>query len=171
MPIKAKLRKSGFYYLRGTHLGVRVDRSSGTRSAEHAKILAAKEEREIFERYVKGPKAVATFAEAAADYLRAGGEGRYMTALITEFGMMKLCDIDQSMLDAVAIKLMPDAKPATRRRVVHVPFIATWNQAVAAGKAEPRRWQRPAESKLGNRWEMRSQVVSRARHDPNYCFA
>ncbi len=148
MSIKAYKRPNGFYHLRGTYLSQRVDRSSGTRSKQHADILAAKAEREIFERYVKGPEAVATFAELAADYLRAGGEGRYMMPLIEKFGLTKASAIDQSALDAAAIELYPDAAPSTRRRQVYAPFIACWKRAEDANKAPPRKWKRAAE---GNR--------------------
>jgi integrase len=152
MSIKAKLRGSGFYHLRGTYLGVRVDRSAGTRSKQHADILAAKAEREIFERYVKGPEAVATFAEAAADYLRAGGEGRYMTPLIEKFGLTKLAAIDQAALDMAAIELYPDAGSSTRRRQVYAPFIACWKRAEDAQKAPVRKWKRAAEGKRRIEW-------------------
>lgn len=150
--IKPYRRPSGVYHLRGTYLGVRVDESARTRSAEHAKILAAKAQNDIFERYVKGPQAVATFAEAAADYLSGGGEGRYMTPLIEHFGLTKLAAIDQAALDAAAAKLYPDAAPATRRRQVYAPFIACWKVAVAAKKAEAREWKRPDAGKRRVTW-------------------
>lgn len=152
MPIKHYKRPSGIYHLRGTYLGQRVDESARTRSAEHAKVLAAKAEKDIFERYVKGPQAVATFAEAAADYLAGGGEGRYMTPLIERFGLSKLATIDQAALDKAALELYPDASDATRRRQVHTPFIAAWKVAVRAKKAEPREWQRPHAGKRRLVW-------------------
>jgi integrase len=152
MPITPKLRKSGIYHLRGTYLGVRVDESARTRSLEHAKILAAKAETEIFERHAYGAKAVETFAGAAADYLRAGGEALHMTRLIEHFGMTRLRDIDQAALDAAAVRLMPDVQPATRRRAIYTPFIACWNHAVASNKAEPRRWKRPHAGKKRLLW-------------------
>lgn len=152
MSVKAYKRPNGFYHLRGTYLGQRIDRSASTRSKQHADILAAKAEREIFERYVKGPEAVSTFAEAAADYLRAGGEGRYMTPLIERFGLTKLSAIDQAMLDLVAIELYPDAKSSTRRRQVYAPFIACWKAAQAANKAPAREWKRAAEGKRRIVW-------------------
>lgn len=152
MSVKPYKRPNGVYHLRGTYLGVRVDESARTRSLEHAKILAAKTQQDIFERYVKGPQAVATFAEAAADYLAGGGEGRYMTALIEHFGLTKLAAIDQAALDAAAEKLYPDASPATRRRQVHTPFIACWKVATRAKKAEAREWRRPDPGKRRLVW-------------------
>lgn len=152
MPVTPYKRPNGFYYLRGTYLGVRVDESARTRSLEHAKILAAKAEKDIFDRYVKGPQSVATFAEAAVDYLSAGGEARYMTALIEHFALTKLAAIDQAALDAAAAKLYPNASGSTRRRQVHTPFIACWKQAVRAGKAEAREWSRPDAGKRRLVW-------------------
>lgn len=152
MSIRVYKRQSGVYYLRGTYLGVRVDESARTRSREHADILAAKAQTEIFERYVKGPQAVATFAEAAADYLLGGGEGRYMTRLIEHFGAARLADIDQAALDRAAFALYPGAGEATRRRQVHTPFIAAWKAAERAGKAPARSWTRPQGDKRRLVW-------------------
>lgn len=143
MPIKPYLRKSGVYHLRGTYLGVRVDQSAGTRSAAHAKMLAAKAENDIYERLIKGARATVTFAEAAADYIEGGGEARYMGPLIEHFALTKLSAINQATLDTAAGRLYPNASPATRRRQVHAPFIACWNAAVRSGKAEARQWRRP----------------------------
>lgn len=152
MPIKPYERPNGVWHLRGSYLGVRVDQSARTRSREHAKVLAAKAEADIFERYVKGPQAVATFAEAAADYLAGGGEGRYMTPLIEHFALTKLAAIDQAGLDTAAQELYPHASGPTRRRQVYAPFIACWKHAVRANKAEPRAWERPADSKRRVVW-------------------
>lgn len=152
MSIRAYKRQNGFYYLRGVYLGVSVDESARTRSAEHAKILAAKAEKDIFDRYVKGPQSVATFAEAAADYLSGGGEARYMSPLIEHFGLSKLGAIDQAALDAASAKLYPDASSSTRRRQVHTPFIACWKAAVRAKKAEAREWSRPDAGKRRLVW-------------------
>lgn len=152
MSIKAYKRPSGFYHLRGTYLGVRVDQSAGTRSREHAEILAAKTQDEIFERYVKGPQAVTTFAEAAADYLTGGGERRYMKPLIEHFALTRLTEIDQASLDRAAARLYPNASPATRRRQVYAPFIACWKVAEDAGKAPVRKWKRPEGDKRRLTW-------------------
>lgn len=152
MPIKPYPRPSGIYHLRGAHLGVRVDRSSGTRSLEHARILAAKEEAEIFERHAYGEKAVCTFAEAASGYIRGGGEAEFLTPLIERFGLKKLSALSQSDLDTAATEIMPAASGATRRRKIYTPFIATWNWAVADRKAEPRKWKRPPDGKKKLDW-------------------
>lgn len=152
MPINLYKRPNGVWYLRGSHLGVRIDESARTRSAVEARVLAAKAEANIFERYVKGNRAVCTFAEAAADYLTGGGEGRYMTPLIEHFGVTRLPAIDQAALDAAAEKLYPKASAATRRRQVHTPFIACWNAAADAGKADVRRWKRPSPGRRRLEW-------------------
>jgi integrase len=152
MSIRAIKRPSGVYHLRGTHLGVRVDRSSGTRSREHAEILAAKEEKEIFERHAYGVKPTVTFAEAAAGYIRSGGEAEHLTRIIAEIGTARLRDLDQAALDALAVKIKPKAQDATRRRQVYTPFIAVWNWAVADGKAEKRAWKAPGGDRKRVEW-------------------
>lgn len=158
MPIKAHRRPSGWYHLRGTHLGVRVDRSAGTRNAEQARILAAKLEKEIFEAHAYGPKAVGLFAEAAAGYLRGGGDGIFLTPIIETFGARKLREITQADLDKLAHKLHPDAANATRLRKVYTPFIAVWNWAVEDNLADARRWKKPAPGPKRVEWRTPEEI-------------
>lgn len=143
MPLTVHRRPSGIFHIRGTHFGRRVDRSAGTRVEREARALAAKWEAEIFERELRGDKAVCTFAEAAAGYMRGGGERDHLTPLLAAFGLQRLADIRQADLDALAVSLYPAGKSSTRNRRVYTPFIAIWNWAVDAGLAEPRRWRRP----------------------------
>lgn len=144
MPLHVYQRPSGVFHIRGTHYGERIDRSSGSRSEREARIVADKWEAEIFERYVKGERAVCTFAQAAAGYMRGGGERTHLTPLLHAFGTMRLRDISQGDLDAFAAHYLPHAKPSSRLRMVYTPFIAVWNWAVADGKADPRVWRKPS---------------------------
>jgi integrase len=143
MPIKLYRRPNGFYHLRGTHFGVRIDRSAGTCSRREAQILASRLEAEIFEAHAYGAKAVALFAEAATGYMRGGGEAAHLEPIIEAFGARRLRDISQADLDALALKLHPAAADSTRLRRVYTPFIAAWNWAVADDLAEPRKWKKP----------------------------
>lgn len=158
MPLKPYARPSGVYHIRGTHCGVRVDRSSGARDLTAARLVAAKWEAEIFERWIKGPKAVATFAEAAAGYLRGGGSRTGLTRLIHRFGLTRLADIGQSDLDAFAVQALPNGAPSYRRRHVYTPFVAVWNWAVDAQLAEPRAWRKPAEPKGRTDWRTPAEI-------------
>lgn len=167
MPIKPYGRPSGWYHLRGAHFGIRVDRSAGTRSFEQARLLAAKLEAEIFERHVKGDKAVATFAEAAAGYLRGGGDGTHMSALIHAFGARRLRDISQADLDRFAHTRLPQAQDATRLRKIYTPFIATWNWAVRDNLAEPRRWQKPQPGQKRVDWRTPEEIETLLGAIPN----
>lgn len=158
MPIKPYRRPNGWYHLRGTHLGVRVDRSAGTRSGAHAHILAAKCEAEIFEAHAYGPKSVGLFADAAAGYLRGGGDGTHLTPIITALGARRLRDITQADLDRLALTLHPHTSDATRLRKVYTPFIAVWNWAVADELAEPRRWKKPAPGERRIDWRTPDEI-------------
>jgi hypothetical protein len=75
-----------------------------------------------------------------------------MSPLIEHFALTRLRDIDQSALDHAAVKLYPGVSPSTRRRQAYAPFIACWNAAVSAGKAQPRRWRRPDAGKRRLVW-------------------
>lgn len=143
MPIEPYKRPWGVYYLRGSHLGRSFDRSAKTRCPKEAGILAAKLEAQVFEEYVHGPKAVVTFGEAAANYIRGGGEWKYVAPISAELGRKKLRDLDQAALDAAALKIKPNASDSTRLRKVYTPFIAIWNLAVENKLADARKWRKP----------------------------
>ncbi len=82
MPLKLYKRPNGVWHIRGTVQRVRYDQSARTRVKAEAEAIRAKLEADAFKRAVYGDRAVATFAEAAADYMRAGGSADHMTALL-----------------------------------------------------------------------------------------
>jgi hypothetical protein len=83
MPIKLYKRPNGIYHLRGTVQGRRIDQSARTRDRAEANAIRANLEADEFKRAVYGDKAVATFAEAALRYMRAGGSPDHLTGLIS----------------------------------------------------------------------------------------
>src|SRR4051794_6770213 len=96
--------KSPHYRIRGTYLGVSVDRSARTGERK----VAAKELKRIKSdiergRYVE-PGAV-TFAGAARDYINAGGDTTHLEPLLLHFGNLPIDAFDQTSLDAAALKL------------------------------------------------------------------
>jgi len=128
--------KTPNYEIRGTHLGVRVEVTSGT----HRRPVAARKLRDIeiaIETYGQWPAPEAapgpdrpTFLTAAIAYLQAGGERRHVAALTRHFGETPLDEIDQTAIDAAAIALLPHASPAWRNRKVYTPVSAILHQAL-----------------------------------------
>jgi integrase len=146
-------RPSGIYRVRGTHHGVRVDRSAGTRSLAEAEAIREKWERQIFAQVVHGKRPGATFAELAADFLRAGRTlGPQAEAIITELGNRDASTITPADCDTLAAKIYPGAKPSTINRNIIAPVSALMNWAAAADRAPKRAWPRRRERQAATDW-------------------
>lgn len=119
-PIPPRKGKTPYWSVRGTYLGIRIDRSTKARKRAVAVKILAKWEREIEsgEFSVKGEL---TFAEAARNYMKAGGERRFMKPLLEHFGDKPARQIDQAEIDAAAVALYPNGGAATRNRQVYTP--------------------------------------------------
>lgn len=150
MPIKLYKRPNGIYHLRGTVQGRRIDQSARTRNRAEADAIRANLEAEEFKRAVYGDKAVATFAEAALRYMRAGGSPDHLTPLIASFGNRRLSEIDQALLDEMAAE-REGVKASTMIRQIYTPALAVLNFA--------------HEQKLCDAVRIRKPVVKAARVD------
>ena len=131
MPLKLRPPRAGktpCFYIRGTYLGVYVEESTGTGRREIAEQLLRKKRVEIECGAVARP-GEPTFAEAAINYMTAGGERRFMTPLIHYFGAMALSTIDQSAIDRAAALIYPDGDAATRNRQIYTPVSAVLKRA------------------------------------------
>lgn len=126
MPLKLvppRAGKSPNYTIRGTHLGVGVNRTAGTpdRAGARKALLKIKDDIECG---AFAPRQGVTFASAALAYLRAGGEDKFMGPLSEHFGNMPIEQIEQAAIDEAAVTLYPDASAATRNRQVYTPVSA-----------------------------------------------
>jgi len=119
---------SPYFRVRGTYLGIYVDRSTKTSKRAVASKLLAKWQGEI-ERGELAVKGEPTFASAAAAYMKAGGERRFLTPLIRHFQTEPLSRIDQAAIDAAATKIFPDGTAPTRNRQVYTPVSAVLRYA------------------------------------------
>jgi hypothetical protein len=137
MPIKLvapRAGKSPNYTIRGSYLGVAVNKSSGTDKRSIARTVLAKLERAI-ENGEYPPKQAAsgsgerTFLKAAVEYMESGRRARYVARLIRHFGTRPLVEIDQAAIDAAAIELFPNATPGTRNASVYTPVSAILHHA------------------------------------------
>lgn len=131
MPLKLiapREGKSPNWSIRGTYLGCYCDRSTGTGEKTLAKKILKDVQREI-ERGAIGKKKAIGFAAAAAAYMNAGGENRYLAPLIKHFGSAPLDEITQIAIDNAAAALYPDASAPTRCREVYTPMRAVLHRA------------------------------------------
>jgi integrase len=150
MPLRVVKRPgSAALYLRGTVRGKRVFESTGTADeglAEDARIIR---ENEIYRRAIEGPKAHATFAEAAAGYAetapRRAGVRRFVAKLLIYFRATKLRDIDQLAVDGAYRALLgPDVKAATKLRAVLTPLKAVMEHAARRKLCDRPSFETPA---------------------------
>lgn len=129
--VKPREGKSPNWSIRGTYLGVAVDRSSGTHrkgvARKRLELLERKIERgEYPERQPAGT--ATTFIGAAIAYMKAGRSRHYLAPLIAHFGETPL-PIEQAAIDAAAVALYPNVTPATRNRKVYTPVSAVMHHA------------------------------------------
>jgi integrase len=124
--------RTSHLYIRGSYLGVRVDKSSGTDRRSVAQTILKRIEREIERGEYQKTKIVSkspTFLTAAIAYLEAGRRKRYVARLIKHFGETPLDQIDQTAIDAAAVALHPNAGNATRNAAVYTPVSAILHHA------------------------------------------
>lgn len=131
MPLKLKPPREGktpYWSVRGTHLGVFVDRSTKLTDRRKAEKLRQKWKAEI-ERGEFAQRGSPTFLSASVGYLKAGGDGRFLGPIIDHFGETPLARIDQEAIDDAAAKLYPNVAPATRNRQLYTPVAAVLHHA------------------------------------------
>jgi integrase len=133
MPLKliepSEERRTPYFSVRGTYIGIYVDRSTKTSERRQAnKILKGWEEQIERGEYGNAPVAEAlsekTFASAAIAYMNAGGERRFLTQAIRELGELPLTQIDQEATDAAAVRAFPKGTAAYRNRNFYTPVSA-----------------------------------------------
>lgn len=135
MPLKIvppRHARTSHLYIRGSYLGVRVDKSSGTDRRSVAQTILKRIEGEIERGEYQKAKAARkspTFLSAAVAYLEAGRRKRYVAKLIKHFGETPLDQIDQAAIDGAAIALHPNAGNGTRNAAVYTPVSAILRHA------------------------------------------
>jgi integrase len=126
MPLKLhdpRKGKSPNYSIRGTYLGITVERTTGTADRKVAARILAKVKDDI-ERGAYAKKGGLTFAAAALAYVKNTGVKDFIKPIAKHFGNTPLIQIDQFSIDDAATTLYPNASPATRNRQVYTPVSA-----------------------------------------------
>ncbi|MEE9379892.1 MAG: tyrosine-type recombinase/integrase [Hyphomonadaceae bacterium] len=159
MPLKIDRRPSGIYRIRGTHHGVSVDRSAQTRVREQAEALREKWERDIFQEVILGRKRTESFAELAADYLKAGHSlGPKAEEIIISLADKKAGDVVPADVDALAAMIYPTAQPSTINRNIIAPISAIMNWAARSDRAPKRVWSRLRERSKRTDWRRPAEI-------------
>jgi len=125
--------KSPNYEIRGTYLGVHVERSARTADKKLAAKIKKQIEREI-EAGIFKPKDGMTFLEAAVTYMKAGGERTFLGPIIDHEGPYAIRDrvintILTEDIDHLADALYSNNTPQSRNRQVYTPVIAVLRRA------------------------------------------
>jgi len=155
MPLKlvrARKNEDGPWYVRGTVRGRRIEESTGTRDKRLAQEFKTRREAELYDEAIHGRSAVATFAHAAASYLAAGGEARFLAPILKHFGTTPLGRVDQSAADACAKALMPGARNSTIARQIYTPISAVLQHGASRDMCAPRKLKRPRQPRGKTRW-------------------
>ncbi|WP_394689003.1 tyrosine-type recombinase/integrase [Hoeflea sp.] len=144
MPLELKPPRPGkspYWTVRGTHLGVKLDRS--TKATD--RVTAAKVRnlwKSEIERGLFAAKGEMTFLDAAVTYMAATGNEDHMEPLVERLGHYPLSAITQQLIDETAIALKPDASPATRNRWIYTPVSAVLKHAGHATQLKrPKGWR------------------------------
>jgi integrase len=127
--VPPKAGRTPNYRIRGTYLGIRVDRSAETRDKTKARKLLAAIEAAI-ERGAFAQKPALTLAAAVTAYVQAGGESRFLGPILRHFGKgATVEEVDQVAADAAAAAIYPRARAATRNRQFYTPLLAVLGHA------------------------------------------
>lgn len=140
MPIKLippKEGRSQYFYAKGKHLEVFVDRSTKTADERVAKIQIKRWEKQIERGEYIDPRAPPAevvsgppmFLGAAVAYMKAGGERKYIAPIIEKWRTTKLSEIDQTLIDTTADELYPNAPASTKNRQFYTPVSAILKRA------------------------------------------
>lgn len=159
MPLNVYRRKSGWYHIRGSHHGRRVDQSARTRIRAEAQRVKEAIERRIFDEQVLQKPPTRTFAEAAVGYMQSGGERRYLAPILERIGKLELAKIGQAVIDETAATLYPGVKSSTLNRHVYTPISAVLNWAVDEGWMAARRIRRPTQPQGRVDWRTPDEIA------------
>jgi integrase len=141
MPLKLKPPRPGrspYWYVRGTYLGIALDRSTQTVEERAARVILkrwrAEIERGKYHTVSQPVVSKPTFLAAAVGYMQADGERAFLKPIIEHAGPdsirdMPLADIDQLAIDRLATALYPNATAQTRNRQIYTPVSAVLKRA------------------------------------------
>ena len=128
MPLTIHKRGKIWHY-RGTAAGVRLRGSTGTTDKATAQRIATEKEQRAWTRHLDGPGATLSYAQASNAYREAGKSTRFLERIEDYWKDAPVREITAGAIRQSAIRLYPNAGPATRNRQVIVPTQATINHS------------------------------------------
>lgn len=144
MPLKLippRIGKTPYWSVRGTYLGVYLDRSTKAHGRSQAAKFLAKWKGEI-ERGTFASPSEPTFLDAAVRYMADTGNERFVRPVLEYFGSRSRKSIDQQAIDDASLALYPNATAATRNRQVHTVVSAILKHAGDPSKLRrPKGWR------------------------------
>lgn len=144
MPLKLippRPGKSPYWSVRGTHLGVYVDRSTKSPTQSIANQLRKKWKEEIECGAVSTP-GEPTWLDAAVKYIAATGHDEFLEPITEHLAKKPLRRITQQVIDDAAITLYPTGTPQTRNRNLYTPISAVLKHAGLDWKIRrPKGWR------------------------------
>lgn len=147
MPLKT-VKRGKVWYIRGTVKGVSVYESTGETKRAIAEQLRLKKENEL----LGSSRGERFFAEAAIEYIKKGGEKRYMEKINEMIGHYPLSEIDQNLLDTKARQAYPNVKNSSLARWFYTPVIAVMNTAVKLKWAHYQKFEKPKVTRPAPDW-------------------
>jgi integrase len=130
MPLKIH-KRGGIWHYRGTVAGRLLRGSTRTARKEIAQRIAADQEARHWKSHLDGPASVLTFAQAAMLYRAANKSDRFLRPIEDHWRDTPVKVITGAAIRQSAIRLYPNAGPATRNRQAIVPTQAIINHAAA----------------------------------------
>lgn len=147
MPIKVEKRKfkdgteSKTYWMRGTVAGAEIFRSTKKSKLSEARKVADKFIQENEQAEDEADERL--FIEAAVEYIKHGGEKRYVEKLYEHLGMNLLSEINQELLDGKSREIFPAHENSTIKRQFWAPVIAVMNFAAVRGWCPYKKFHKP----------------------------
>ena len=162
MPLETRKHPNGVWYVHGTVTvwrggephSIEIRRSTKTRNEAQADAIKRQIENEVAERNITGKEPALTFEQAAARYVKLGGEERFLAKPKLRLGPIRIDQITQAMLDDEALKSYPGSS-ATRRRQFYAPVIAV----LRANGIRPQ-FERPEDSQRRTHFMRPDQAVA-----------
>lgn len=158
MPLKliapGQRKNNRHYLIRGKHeaSGRSIERTTGTRNAAVAENRLKTLIDELDRIAIHGARV--TFEQAALNYVKDGGEARYIMPLAQHFEGVAVDEITPQAIDSAARALYPNVSPQTRHRQAVTPARAVIGHYTRGGLRKPQRddartrWLTPAEAEL-----------------------
>lgn len=135
-------RRGKILWLRGTLAGRRIHCSTGTADRDIAEQIRADKEARSWKSRLYGAEAVLTFGDAVILYRQAGKSARFLLPVLDLWKDTPVKDIKPGSILQAAVRLYPNAGPATRNRQAIVPTQAVINHAAETGLCQPIRVKR-----------------------------